>query len=286
MTPKNTIFVVLSFEGPDGYSTAGGLGVRVDNLSATLARMGFSMHLFFIGDPDKPREEITENGKLTLHRWCQWISRQHPNGVYDGEEHKLSDFDDSIPWFLKDNIVKPAAAEGKLVVVLGEEWHTAEVMCRISDMLYYNGVRDQAVLFWNANNTFSFHRINWGRLSFTTSITTVSRFMKHTMWEWGINPLVIPNGIPKSLLGDIDTAMVQELKRVVGSDLILCKVARWDPDKRWHQAIQATAKLKERGCQTTLLARGGMEPHRGEVMNSARQMGLTIKGSLGQRSFI
>jgi glycosyltransferase involved in cell wall biosynthesis len=63
----------------------------------------------------------------------------------------------------------------------------------------------------------------------------------------------------------------------VGSDLVLCKVARWDPDKRWNQAVQATAKLKENGCRTTLLARGGMEPHRGEVMNNARNMGLTIR---------
>ncbi len=71
--------------------------------------------------------------------------------------------------------------------------------------------------------------------------------------------------------------MVQEVRKAVGADIILCKVARWDPDKRWHQAVQAVAKLKERGCRTTLLARGGLEPHRGEVMNSARQMGLTIR---------
>ena len=277
ITPKNTVFVLLCFEGPDGYSTAGGLGVRVDNLAVTLARMGYSTHLFFIGDPDRPGEEVSERGKLTLHRWCQWISKHHLNGVYDGEEHKLRDYNESIPWFVKDHIVKPAVAEGKLVVIMGEEWHTAEVMCRISDVLYHDGLRDNAVLFWNANNTFSFHRINWGRLSFTTTITTVSRYMKHTMWDWGVNPLVIPNGIPKSLLGDVDPKMVQELRFAVGSELILCKVARWDPDKRWHQAVQAVAKIKERGCRITILVRGGMEPHRDEVMNSARQMGLTIR---------
>ena len=277
ITPKNTVFVVLCFEGPDGYSTAGGLGVRVDNLAAALARKGFTTHMFFIGDPDRPGDEERERGKLILHRWCQWISKYHPNGVYDGEEHKLRDYNDSIPYYLKDHIVKPAVAEDKLVVVLGEEWHTAEVMCRVSDVLYQHGLRDSAVLFWNANNTFSFHRINWGRLSYTTTITTVSRYMKHIMWEYGVNPLVIPNGIPRSLLGDIDSALAQEVRKAVGAEIILCKVARWDPDKRWHQAVQATAKLKERGCRTTLLARGGMEPHRGEVMNGARQMGLTIR---------
>ncbi len=197
ITPRNTVFVVLCFEGPDGYSTAGGLGVRVDNLAATLAHKGYTTHLFFIGDPDRPGEELRENGKLILHRWCQWISRHHPNGVYDGEEDKLRDFNDSIPQFVKDYVVKPAAAAGKLVVVLGEEWHTTEVMCRVSDILWQHGLRNNAVLFWNANNTFSFHRINWGRLSYTTTITTVSRYMKHIMWEYGVNPLVIPNGIPR-----------------------------------------------------------------------------------------
>jgi glycosyltransferase involved in cell wall biosynthesis len=277
ITPRNTVFVVLCFEGPDGYSTAGGLGVRVDNLAATLAHRGYTTHLFFIGDPGRPGEELRENGKLILHRWCQWISRHHPNGVYDGEEDKLRDFNDSIPRFVKDYIVKPAVADDKLVVVLGEEWHTTEVMCRVSDILWEHGLRNHAVLFWNANNTFSFHRINWGRLSYTTTITTVSRYMKHIMWEYGINPLVIPNGIPRSLLGDMDYEMVQELRRAIGADTILCKVARWDPDKRWHQAVQSVAKLKERGCRPTLLARGGMEPHRGEVINAAHQMGLSVR---------
>ena len=30
--PRQTVFVILSFEGPDVYSQAGGLGVRVKGL--------------------------------------------------------------------------------------------------------------------------------------------------------------------------------------------------------------------------------------------------------------
>ena len=75
---ENTVFVILSFEGPDLYSMAGGLGVRVTNLSQSLADMGFPVHLFFIGDPGLPGEEVQHDGKLTLHRWCQWISRYYP----------------------------------------------------------------------------------------------------------------------------------------------------------------------------------------------------------------
>lgn len=276
ISQKNTVFVILSFEGPDHYSMAGGLGVRVKNLSATLATMGFDTHLFFIGDPAFRGEEVRYKKKLTLHRWCQWVSRYYPNGVYEGEEGKLYDFNESIPWFVKDRIVKPAVAEGKLVVILGEEWHTTEVMCRLSDVLWADGLRDKVVMFWNANSTFSFHRINWGRLGYTTTITTVSRYMKHIMWRMGLNPLVIPNGIPRDLLHKPDDERAYMLRKALGADMVLCKVARWDPDKRWNMALEAVAKLKQKGIKTVFLARGGVEPHGQEVLANARSLGLTV----------
>jgi hypothetical protein len=40
---EDTVFVILSFEGPDPYSLAGGLGVRVTGLSQTLADHGFTV---------------------------------------------------------------------------------------------------------------------------------------------------------------------------------------------------------------------------------------------------
>ncbi len=277
ITTENTIFVLLSFEGPDGYSLAGGLGVRITNMAQTLASKGFRTHLFFIGDPRKPSEEIASRGKLMLHRWCQWISHYYPNGVYHGENEKLYDFNKSLPWFVVDSIVKPAVARGKLVVVLGEEWHTVEAIYRISDLLYSLGLRQKVVMFWNANNTFGFDRINWGRLAYISTITTVSRYMKHVMWKMGINPLVIPNGIPESLLTNIDTSTTTELKKRLNAELTLTKVARWDPDKRWHMALAATAQLKAKGIRTVLLARGGMEPHGSAVMHYARSLGLNVR---------
>jgi len=277
ITPENTDFVILSLEGPDRYSMAGGLGVRIDNLSTTLANMGFHTHLFFIGSPDLPGEETRYRGRLTLHRWCQWISRYYPNGVYEGEEAKLYDFNESLPYYIKDNIVKPSIDRGKLVVILGEEWQTSEVMCRLSETLHYSGLRDKVVMFWNANNTFSFDRINWARLNYAMTVTTVSRYMKHTMWRMGLNPLVIPNGIPKDLLRKIDDKRAFVLRQSLGADLVLCKVARWDPDKRWNMAIEAVARLKGMGINTLLLARGGMEQHGQEVLYNARSLGLKVK---------
>ena len=274
---ENTIFVLLSFEGPDRYSLAGGLGVRITNLANALAEMGFPTHLFFVGDPKQRGEEIASGGKLIFHRWCQWISQYYPNGVYQGENEKLYDFNESIPGFITEHIVKPAVAQGKLAVILGEEWHTTEAMCRISDALYSNGLRHKVAMFWNANNTFGFDRINWGRLAYTSTITTVSRYMKHVMWKLGLNPLVIPNGIPRNLLDRVDENTSARLRKTLNADLILSKVARWDPDKRWHMAVEATARLKAAGTRTVLLARGGIEPHGNEVIQNARRLGLNIR---------
>ena len=252
----NTTFVILSFEGIDSYSLAGGLGVRVTHLSHALAKAGYATHLFFVGDPYLKGEEISTGGKLFLHRWCQWISRYHPAGVYQGENGKLKDYTESIPPYLLEHIIKPALQNHRTVVVLAEEWHTAETVCRLSDLLQRNQLRDRVIIFWNANNNFGFERIDFQALQKACVITTVSRFMKQAMWRLGLNPLVIPNGIPKNLLSRVDTKLSAEFRQKLGVDLLLIKVARWDPDKRWNMAMEATARLKARGLKTILISPG------------------------------
>jgi glycosyltransferase involved in cell wall biosynthesis len=280
ISPQNTIFVLVSFEGPDAYSTAGGLGIRMQHLSHTLAGLGYETHLFYIGGPDLPGEEKLENGKLILHRWCQWISRYHPAGVYDGEEGKLADFNRSLPPFIVDRIIEPAAAEEKMVAVLGEEWQTAETLCRLNDLLICRNLTQKAIIFWNANNTFSFNRINWSCLSKAATITTVSRYMKHIIEKMGFDTLVIPNGIPRGLLRKVDDSEAERLKNILDRDIILCKIARWDPDKNWKEAIEATARLKAMGLKTTLLARGGVEGYGQEVLKKAHELKLNVKDAL------
>src|SRR5260370_8013078 len=265
LEPEQTTFILLSFEGPDEYWQAGGIGVRVKELSRALAERGFETPLFFVGVPKLPADERALGGGLWLHRGSQWISRFHPVGVYDGEDDKVADLNRSLPDALVKDYIKPAIAQGKTVVVLGEEWHLAHAMSLISDALYFAGLRERCLLLWNANNHFSFHRINWGQLAFVCTLMTVSRYMKHIMWRWGVNPIVVPNGIPGSMIARVSQAQVRAVRAAVNAPAFLFKIGRFSPDKRWHQAIAAVAQLKERGVTTRLLMRGGLEPFGGEV---------------------
>ncbi|MGE5221437.1 MAG: glycosyltransferase, partial [Omnitrophica WOR_2 bacterium] len=194
LQPDQVEFALLSFEGPDPYSKAGGLGVRISNLALFLASLGFQTHLIFIGSPELPGFEEHLDGRLKLYRWCQWISRYHPLGVYDGEEGKLFDFNRSVPPFTTEQIARPAIEQGRHLVVLAEEWHTAEALIRLSDQLHTKGLRPYSILIWNANNTKGFERLDWERLNFVATLTTVSRYMKQIMRTYGLDPLIIPNG--------------------------------------------------------------------------------------------
>jgi len=287
ISPKNTLFVLLSFEGPDVYSTAGGLGTRVTELSEALAAQGYTTHLIFIGDPTKPSVESRLDGHLVLERWSQWVSKYYLNGVYDGEEEKLYDFSESVPYHIYDTIVRPAVAEGKMVVVMGEDWHTSDAICRTSDLLHWFGVRHKVILLWNLNSLMSLHRINWGRLSFVATLCTVSKYMKHKMWNYGVNPLVIPNGIPTRHLDPVDEAAVKRLREIARQGdprrMFLFKIGRFDPDKRWRMAIEAVARLKHSGHPVTLYVRGGIEPHGTEVLHHAYNLGLEIRDVVAQR---
>jgi glycosyltransferase involved in cell wall biosynthesis len=100
--------------------------------------------------------------------------------------------------------------------------------------------------------------------------------MKHILLGMGLRAFVIPNGIPGTLLEDVDESLVSRLRNGIDADIILSKIARWDPDKRWHMAIEATAWLKASGLKTVLLARGGIEPHGNEVIHNARHLGLSV----------
>jgi glycosyltransferase involved in cell wall biosynthesis len=287
ISPTNTLFVLLCFEGPDVYSTAGGLGTRVTELSEALALQGYTTHLIFIGSPYSPATELRVDGRLILKRWSQWVSKYYPNGVYDGEEAKLYDYNESVPYHIYADIVRPAVAENKTVVIMGEDWHTAETIIRTSDLLHWFGVRQKVLMLWNLNSLMSLHRINWQRLSFVSTLSTVSKYMKHKMWGYGVNPLVIPNGIPTRHLLPVDANVATRLRAIARQGdprrLFLFKIGRFDPDKRWMMAIEAVARLKESGYPVTLFVRGGIEPHGADVLSHAYHRGLVIQDVVAQK---
>jgi glycosyltransferase involved in cell wall biosynthesis len=279
ITPQDTEFLVFALEGPDPYCRAGGLGVRVTELTRALAERGFATHYYFVGDPDLPGNEKIEGLPLWYHRWSQWLSRHYPHGVYHGEEAKRRDLRNSLPDRLIADRIRPAVERGRRVVILSEEWHTADVVCDLSDALWRAGLRDKVVMVWNANNPMGFHGVDFGRLCYTQTLSTVSRWMKQLMWGWGCDPLVIPNGIPARRL--LPNAQVEQLCTMAQSRLkdrlSLIKVARFDPDKRWLTAVEAAAGLNRTGLPVLLIARGGMEEHGHDVLRHAGALGLRVR---------
>jgi glycosyltransferase involved in cell wall biosynthesis len=268
-------FHILSFEGPDRYARAGGIASRITGLSEALAdAAGFETHLWFVGDPHLPGHE--NRGQLWLHRWCQWISRYHPSGVYDGEEGKRADYTASLPPYLLREILLPHLQRGGRAVVLAEEWHTVDAVLHLDWLLRNAGVQDKVTIFWNLNNTFSLERIDWDRLAAAAVITTVSRYMKHLLWERGVNPLVIPNGLTAEAFLPPDREAIAVFRSRVRNRTLLTKVARWDPDKRWLLAVETVRVLKNLGSRPLLLARGGIEGHGVEVLAKAAAAGLRV----------
>ncbi|MGZ3639001.1 MAG: glycosyltransferase [Ktedonobacterales bacterium] len=166
-------------------------------------------------------------------------------------------------------------------MIIGEDWHTAEAISRTSDLLHWHNLRHRCILMWNCNSVMSLHRINWGRLNYSSTITTVSRYMKHRLWQYNVNPLVIPNGIPSRYLEAVNSQQMQTLREVMRrgdpNRLFLFKIGRFDPDKRWLMAVEAVARLKYSGHPVSMVIRGGIEPHGGEVLNRARHLGLNVR---------
>jgi glycosyltransferase involved in cell wall biosynthesis len=272
-------FHLLSFEGPDGYASAGGIASRVTGLVHGLAEVGHETHLWFVGDPSLPGHET--QGLLQLHRWCQWISQYHPSGVYDGEEGKRADYVASLPPVLFEDVLLPYVQQGGQAVVMAEEWHTVDAVLHLDWLLRAAQIRDQVTILWNANNTYSFHRIDWRRLAKAAVITTVSRYMKQLMQSWGVNPLVIPNGLSTEALIPPERQAVAAFRTRSRQRTVLCKVARWDPDKQWLLAIDIVGALKQQGWRPLLVARGGVEAHGNDVLSAARRVGLRV----AERSF-
>ena len=268
--------VLLAFEGPDPYSMVGGLGTRVTELAAALATAGIRTTLVFVGDPARDAVERPSDN-LEYRRWCQWISAYHPGGVYDGEWGKSQDFTATVPPFVADSIVAPAAARGERVLVIAEDWQTAPAAIELHRQLVARGTRDHAAVMWNANNTYGFESIDWRALTSASRITTVSRYMKFELRARGVESLVIPNGIPERIVAGPPDELVTLLSDALVRRPLYVKVGRYDEDKRWMQAIEAFALIRAAHPDAMLIVRGGREPYGDAIFARARELGLDVE---------
>jgi glycosyltransferase involved in cell wall biosynthesis len=266
---------ILSFEGPDRYASIGGLGTRVTQLANALGDIGCIVDVIFVGDPASAAVET--KGNVTLRRWSQWISAQHPRNAYDGESEKIADWESSLPAFVVDQIVVPTTASSERTLVLCEEWQTAGVAVAIDRLARLRGVRDNFTLIWNANNTYGWEHVDFAALRNAAAITAVSKYMKFELARHGVPSLVIPNGIDNRLLSGADPRLLAEMKQALAGRPTLVKVGRFDPDKNWMQAIDALAELHEAGINARLIVRGGKEPYGDVVFARAHERGLNVE---------
>lgn len=276
ITPSTTHVAIVSFEGPDRYSAVGGLATRVSDLAPVLAERGYAVTHLFVGDPALPADERKDG--IRYVRWAQWISRFHPRDVYDGEWGKWRDLSDNAPAWLVDQIIVPNVRAGRRVVLLYEDWQTAECAYRTGEMAYLHGYARSLVPLWNANNTYGCGGVDLARLQMSNRVTTVSRWMRAELEPYGVrDAIVIPNGIAKRMLSPISPADTTPLRKAKGDAFLFAKVGRFDPDKRWLGAVDAMAELKARGARIRFLFRGSASAYRNDVMAKLAARQLTVR---------
>jgi glycosyltransferase involved in cell wall biosynthesis len=133
----------------------------------------------------------------------------------------------------------------------------------LAEDLRKRGVREKTVIFWNANNPYGFEKIDWRALSNAVTITAVSKYMRSIIRASGVDALVIPNGISEELLQPVkrdDFAFVVEALGRVARELrpgLFFKMARWEREKGWYQALEAVRLSHERPRRMILIGRAG-----------------------------
>jgi glycosyltransferase involved in cell wall biosynthesis len=172
-------------------------------------------------------------------------------------------------------LIEPAAENAERTIVFAEDWQAAPAVIELDAQLRGAGLRQAATLLWNANNTYGFETIDWPMLARAAQITAVSKYMKFELAQVGVPSLVVPNGIPPRLL-EVDRDAVDVLRGALKERKALLKVGRYDPDKRWLQAIDAVAELRTRGVPVQLIMRGGKEAYGNVIISRARQRKLSI----------
>jgi glycosyltransferase involved in cell wall biosynthesis len=234
------------------------------------------VHHLFVGDPALPTLEERYDGHFVLERWCQWISRYHPKDVYDGEDGKYLDFSRTVPPHLVNQVIPAATARGERSVVLFEDWQTGAAAINTAALLSVRGDRS-AALFWNANNTYGFGRVDFPLLRRASSITTISRFMRMELAKVDVEAAILPNGIADRYLKPLPPSDVTAMRKAFGDRPTFVKVARFDVDKRWLWAIDAISTMRDAGLRPRFVMRGSRSPYADTVGDRIFAHGLNVE---------
>jgi hypothetical protein len=182
--------VLVSFEGPDWYAWRGGLAGRLASLSAELVAHDWVVHHVYLGDPRSPGTESLVKGRLTLHRWAQWLSAFYPGGVYEGEEAKAEELARSLPPYVMD-LIQSSVPAGSAVTVLAEEWQTARFVAALAEQLQAMS-GPKVDLIWRAGSQFGWERLDWDRLAAVATIAATTPDLCEAMSARGVTAVLLP----------------------------------------------------------------------------------------------
>ncbi len=145
-SPEHITFSLLSHCDPDTYD------LNDSVLAVKLARFGFETRWLFMGSREFPHAEKWYSGRLMLHRWYpQTISGQSSDRTIRGSYQpltKIEAFNAFAPKFIMDFSVCPSIANGRIPVIIGQGWQTADALMRIHQELVTEGLRQQTILLW------------------------------------------------------------------------------------------------------------------------------------------
>ena len=106
--------------------------------------------------------------------------------------------------------------------------------------------------------------------------------MKHRMWQEGVNPLVIANGIPTRALNPVDPAHLATFKEIMNDRFPVLKIGRFDPDKRWMMAAERQVPAERQAPDGGALDAAGVEDGRHVVHARGLRVAPRVHGRVAR----
>jgi glycosyltransferase involved in cell wall biosynthesis len=132
-------------------------------------------------------------------------------------------------------------------------------------------------------------------------ITTISRHMRSIVRSCGVDARVIPNGIPESSFEPVKLDEVSQLNAALDGASrpgLLFKMARWEREKGWTQALDAIGRARARqdsqhtqsersiGAPLLIARSGGPTGQGGGLAHDAESRGLRVVSFDSEHDFV